>query len=213
MTAQTRKWVHAGLVALASSTADLGAQLATGSVSLTRAALVGLGLGVFSRVLGAVLAALAMPDKSSGGAALIFFALLLSPGAAQAQSPIRVDPVEQRSMDRQHMQAETRCGFAHPYPEQLRHLTAEQAAENSVHEAVHLRQLNGNCDSVMAVWDHDLLKRVQAEAEATCEGWKAGNVPRSLWHARSVRAAAWWARFTTVGYEAAIAAFDHWCSS
>jgi hypothetical protein len=86
MTAQTRKWVHAGLVALASSTADLGAQLASGSVSLTRAALVGLGLGIFSRVLGAILAALAMPDKSSGGAALIFFALLLSPGAAQAQA-------------------------------------------------------------------------------------------------------------------------------
>ena len=137
--------------------------------------------------------------------------LLLLPSLVGAQSAIRIDPLEQRSTERSHYQGQVTCDFQHPFAEQLRTLTAEQQAENSVHEAVHLRQLAGNCDSVMAVWDQDFGERIKAEAEASCEGWKAGNMPRELWRARSGRAAAWWARFTTVGYEAAIDAFDKAC--
>ena len=68
MTPRTRKWAHAGLVALVSGFADVGAQLASGQlVNAPRAVLVGVGVGLVARVLGAMLAATALDEASDGG--------------------------------------------------------------------------------------------------------------------------------------------------
>lgn len=60
--ATTKKWLFAGLLALAGATADASVQLASGTFEPTRSAILGLGLGIFSRVLGAVLAILPTTD-------------------------------------------------------------------------------------------------------------------------------------------------------
>lgn len=62
MTPLRRKLVHAGLLALTGSLTDIGAQLAAGSVNLTRSVLVGLIVGGVSRVVGAILAAEALDE-------------------------------------------------------------------------------------------------------------------------------------------------------
>lgn len=56
LSAFQKKWIHAGLVALVGVLSDVGAQLASGSVNVTRAFLVGIVLGGLSRVIGAILA-------------------------------------------------------------------------------------------------------------------------------------------------------------
>ena len=50
------RWLHAGLVALIGVLSDVGAQLANGSLSVTRAVVIGLVVGGVSRVAGAILA-------------------------------------------------------------------------------------------------------------------------------------------------------------
>jgi hypothetical protein len=71
MTKRKRQWLHAGLVALVSAGADVGAQIASGSINPTRVVIVGLVIGGLSRAVGAALAAMAMnddaPDAESGG--------------------------------------------------------------------------------------------------------------------------------------------------
>jgi ABC-type branched-subunit amino acid transport system permease subunit len=62
MKAQTKKWVHAGLVAFFAAWTDLGAQLAMGGFSLTRAVLVGVIMGGIGRVAGAMLGAVITSD-------------------------------------------------------------------------------------------------------------------------------------------------------
>ncbi len=63
MTSRTRKLVHAGVVALVAAATDIGAQLASGSLNVTRVVLVGLVVGGLARVAGAVLAAEALDPK------------------------------------------------------------------------------------------------------------------------------------------------------
>lgn len=72
MTSRKRKWIHAGLVALVSGVADVGAQLASGQlVNAPRAVVVGIGVGLVARAVGAMLAAKALDEAddvgSSGG--------------------------------------------------------------------------------------------------------------------------------------------------
>lgn len=141
----------------------------------------------------------------------LILALCFWAGTLWGQSPFRVDPGNAPSTDRAHFQAETSCDGSRVDTQNLRDLTAEQAAENAVHEAVHRAQLTDDCAGTMALWDRDITARVGAEAEASCEGWKAGSVPARLWSARGVRAAAWWARYTTIGYEAALGLYDRAC--
>jgi len=52
-----RKILHSVLIAFAAAAADASAQLSSGNFSGTRVAIVGVGVGVFARVLGAALAA------------------------------------------------------------------------------------------------------------------------------------------------------------
>lgn len=62
MTPLKRKIVHAGLVALAGALTDAGAQLASGTLNLTRAVVVGVIVGVIARAVGAALAAAALDE-------------------------------------------------------------------------------------------------------------------------------------------------------
>jgi hypothetical protein len=68
MTPRKRKWIHAGLVALVSGFADIGAQLASGQlVNAPRAVIVGVGVGLLARAVGAMLAAQALDEADAEG--------------------------------------------------------------------------------------------------------------------------------------------------
>jgi hypothetical protein len=62
MKPRTRKWVHASLIAVASSIGDVATQLLSGSFHWERAVIAGVVMGLFARGLGAALAAIAMPE-------------------------------------------------------------------------------------------------------------------------------------------------------
>jgi hypothetical protein len=49
-------------------------------------------------------------------------------------------------------------------------LSVEDSAEVDAHEAVHRRQMRGNCVGVMARYRNDRAFRVQMETEAYCAG-------------------------------------------
>ena len=55
-----RKWLHAGLIAFASALGEVALHLQSGNAELGKAAVFGMVIGVFSRVLGAALAAAAL---------------------------------------------------------------------------------------------------------------------------------------------------------
>lgn len=59
----TRKWLHAGLIAFASAIGEVALHLQSDGVALGKAAIFGMIMGVFSRVLGASLAAAALEDS------------------------------------------------------------------------------------------------------------------------------------------------------
>lgn len=56
MKANTKKWMHAGAVALIGALTDIAAQLTSGSFELSRTIIVGTVIGAVSRVAGAILA-------------------------------------------------------------------------------------------------------------------------------------------------------------
>lgn len=58
MKAATKKWMHAGAVALIGALTDVAAQLTSGSFELSRTIIVGIIIGAVSRVAGAILAAM-----------------------------------------------------------------------------------------------------------------------------------------------------------
>ena len=62
MKTRTRKALLAGGVALTTALTDVSLQLANGSASITRSAIVGIVAGIVARVLGALLAAISMPE-------------------------------------------------------------------------------------------------------------------------------------------------------
>lgn len=59
MRPRTRKWVHATLIAVASSIGEISTQLLSGSFHWERAVIAGVVMGLFARALGAALAAIA----------------------------------------------------------------------------------------------------------------------------------------------------------
>jgi hypothetical protein len=69
MKAKSKKWVHAGVTGLVAGVADISTQLATGTlVNAPRAMIVGIGVGIVARALGAALAAMSTSDEESDGA-------------------------------------------------------------------------------------------------------------------------------------------------
>lgn len=133
-------------------------------------------------------------------------------GTLWGQSPFRVDPSNVPSTERHHYQTETQCnGNWVTEDPQRAESTAEEAAENTVHEAVHRQQLAGHCIATMALWDQDITARVAAEAQASCEGWKAGGTTLARGHTRAVQAAVWWVRYASISYDTALALFDQAC--
>lgn len=92
------------------------------------------------------------------------------------------------------------------------------AEENALHEATHLQQLTGACDSTLAAWARDPVARLEAEVEATCAGFAAVPITRR----RARRGDAMRVLFALYGpslpaspppFEVVYDAFDRWCGS
>lgn len=64
VTGLQRKLAHAGLVGLMGALTDIGAQIATGAVNITRVVIVGFVMTGLARGLGAILAACAFDEKT-----------------------------------------------------------------------------------------------------------------------------------------------------
>lgn len=58
-----KKIVHSVMVVLVTFGTDIGTQMMTGTVNITRSAIVGIVVGFLARIIGAVLAATAMPNE------------------------------------------------------------------------------------------------------------------------------------------------------
>lgn len=153
--------------------------------------------------------------------ALAVLALLGVARTLHAQTPLlvitgdrdawRAAKAAARARGAGHNAGETRCTVGGTDSVQLWELSHADSAEVAAHEAIHARQLAANCDSVMAVWDLEPALKMEAEAEALCGGMRAANVPVAWWHGRMVRAAVFWARFSTVSYDQALGAYRRWC--
>lgn len=79
--------------------------------------------------------------------------------------------------DTRHLASEVACRGGQPYVARSDSIQAAEYGisrdETLLHEAVHLKQLDGACEATLARWVMDPMARLEAEVEATCIGLQA----------------------------------------